>query len=84
MMRAVADHFEHRLFLTTTSRNGYTESVTTPLEALHREERMTKAECKVLPVDDLTKGRAAVEAAVIDKIANFQGGSGKSDEYLRN
>lgn len=34
MMRAIADHFEHRLFLTATPHNGYTESFTALLELL--------------------------------------------------
>jgi len=34
MMRAIADHFEHRLFLTATPHNGYTESFTALLEML--------------------------------------------------
>jgi ERCC4-related helicase len=34
MMRSIADHFEHRLFLTATPHNGYTESFTALLEML--------------------------------------------------
>ncbi len=34
MMRTIADHFEHRLFLTATPHNGYTESFTALLEML--------------------------------------------------
>jgi ERCC4-related helicase len=34
MMRRIADHFEHRLFLTATPHNGYTESFTALLELL--------------------------------------------------
>lgn len=34
MMRALADNFEHRLFLTATPHNGYTESFTALLELL--------------------------------------------------
>ena len=34
MLRAVIDHFEHRLFLTATPHNGYTESFTALLEIL--------------------------------------------------
>jgi ERCC4-related helicase len=34
MMRAIADHFEHRLFLTATPHNGFTESFTALLELL--------------------------------------------------
>jgi hypothetical protein len=33
-MRAVTNHFEHRLFLTATPHNGYTESFTAVLEPL--------------------------------------------------
>lgn len=34
MMRSIADHFEHRLFLTATPHNGFTESFTALLEML--------------------------------------------------
>ncbi|MCK6580967.1 MAG: DISARM system SNF2-like helicase DrmD [Anaerolineae bacterium] len=34
MLRAIADHFEHRLFLTATPHNGFTESFTALLEIL--------------------------------------------------
>jgi SNF2 family DNA or RNA helicase len=34
MMRQIVDHFEHRLFLTATPHNGYTESFTALLEFL--------------------------------------------------
>jgi fructose-bisphosphate aldolase class II len=54
------------------------------LEALGRTERMSNAECKALPPDELAKGRAAVEAAVIDKITNFLGSANKAPEFLRS
>jgi ketose-bisphosphate aldolase len=41
------------------------------LEALGRTERMTNAERKALPSEQLEAGRAAVERTVMDKIANF-------------
>src|SRR5262249_24805085 len=53
------------------------------LEALGRTERMNNAECKALPPDELAKGRAAVEAAVIDKITNVLGSAHKAAEFLR-
>ena len=34
MMRSLVNHFEHRLFLTATPHNGYTESFTALLELL--------------------------------------------------
>lgn len=48
------------------------------LGALGRSERMTNEECRLLSPEDLEKGRAAVEAVVTDKIANFLGSSGKA------
>jgi fructose-bisphosphate aldolase class II len=52
------------------------------LEGLGRTERMDNAECKALPPDELAKGRAAVEAAVIDKITHFVGSAGKAAAFL--
>jgi fructose-bisphosphate aldolase class II len=51
------------------------------LEALGRTERMTNAECGALPADSLERGRAAVEATVADKIANFLGSAGKAERF---
>jgi fructose-bisphosphate aldolase class II len=53
------------------------------LKALGREERMTDAECRALPPDQLERGRAAVSTEVEDKIMNFLGSSGKAAEFMR-
>jgi fructose-bisphosphate aldolase class II len=53
------------------------------LEALGRTERLTNAECKALPTDQLAVARAAVEAAVVDKIENFLGSAGKAPEFFK-
>ncbi len=52
------------------------------LGALGREERMTDAECRVLPPDELERARAAVEQTVVDKIENFvrSGGRARGDQ----
>ncbi len=52
------------------------------LAALGREERMTNAECKALPADQLAIGRAAVEATVRDKITNFLGSKDTAPQFL--
>lgn len=49
------------------------------LRALGREERMTDAECRSLPPEQLAQARAAVERAVIDKVTNFLGSAGRAD-----
>jgi fructose-bisphosphate aldolase class II len=54
------------------------------LEALGRTERLSNAECKALPPEELAKGRAAVQAAVVDKITNFLGSAGKAPEFFRS
>ncbi len=55
------------------------------LEALGRgENRLSNAECKALPPDQLAKGRAAVEATVLDKIEHYLGSAGKAAEFLQN
>ena len=41
------------------------------LQAMGRDKRMTDAECRALPSEQLEIGRAAVERTVADKIANF-------------
>lgn len=46
------------------------------LDALGYKERMTNAQCKSLSPADLAKGRAAVEATVVDKITHFLGSHG--------
>lgn len=51
------------------------------LGALGRTERMTDAECSALPPDQLEKGRAAVEATVADKMANFLGSAGRAEAF---
>lgn len=53
------------------------------LESLGRSEHISNAECKALPPDELAKGRAAVEATVIDKITNFLGSAGKAAAFLQ-
>lgn len=52
------------------------------LESLGRTERMTNAEIKALPAEQLAQGRAAVEAVVVDKIENFLGSAGKAPEFV--
>ncbi len=52
------------------------------LAALGRTDYMSNAECKALPPDELAKGRAAVEATVIDKITNFVGSAGTAAAFL--
>jgi ketose-bisphosphate aldolase len=55
------------------------------LTALGRAEdqRMSNAECKALPPEQLATGRAAVEATVTDKIMNFLGSAGKANAFLQ-
>ena len=48
------------------------------LAALGREERLSNADCKLLPADQLAIGRAAVEATVIDKISHYVRSAGKA------
>ena len=48
------------------------------LAALGREERLSNAECKLLPPDQLAIARAAVEATVIDKISHYVRSAGKA------
>lgn len=52
------------------------------LAALGREQRMSNAECKALPADQLAIGHAAVEATVRDKIANFLGSKDTAPQFL--
>lgn len=51
------------------------------LAALGREARMTNAECRALPADQLAIGRAAVEATVMDKIQNFLFSAGQAAAF---
>jgi ketose-bisphosphate aldolase len=54
------------------------------LTALGRgENRMSNAECRNLPPDQLQVGRTAVEATVVDKINNFLGSAGKAPQFER-
>ncbi len=48
------------------------------LAALGREERMSNAECRALPSQQLEQARAAVERTVIDKMTNFLGSAGRA------
>lgn len=49
------------------------------LGALGRTERMTDAECRSLPPEQLAAARAAVERTVIDKMEHFLHSAGKAD-----
>ena len=51
------------------------------LGALGREQRMTNAECKALPPHELEKARAAVQAAVIEKITDFVLSANHASDY---
>jgi fructose-bisphosphate aldolase class II len=42
---------------------------------------MTNDECSALDAEALERGRAAVEATVADKIANFLGSAGKAERF---
>jgi ketose-bisphosphate aldolase len=53
------------------------------LEALGGKERMSNAECKALPPEQLALARSAVEAAVVDKITNFLGSAGKAPQFFK-
>ena len=53
------------------------------LKALGRENPMTEAESRTLSSDEMTRGRAAVEAEVEDKIVNFLGSAGKAANFRR-
>ncbi|MEP7291297.1 MAG: class II fructose-bisphosphate aldolase [Chloroflexota bacterium] len=52
------------------------------LEALGRTERLTNAEIRALPAEQLALGRAAVEATVVDKMTHFVGSAGKAPEFM--
>jgi fructose-bisphosphate aldolase class II len=49
------------------------------LGALGREQRMTDAECRALPPEQLARAQAAVEQTVADKIRNFLGSAGRAE-----
>lgn len=53
------------------------------LDVLGRKERMTNEECKNLSPENLAKGRAAVEATVVDKIKNFLGSYGRATDFRK-
>ena len=64
MLRQVAPHFQHRLFLTATPHNGYTESFTALLEELdplrfHRGPEVDAAQVEVVMVRRLKEELAA-------------------------
>ncbi len=52
------------------------------LRAIGRTERMTSAECKALPPDQLTAGKAAVESVIIDKMTNYLGSAGHAGAFI--
>jgi fructose-bisphosphate aldolase class II len=52
------------------------------LEALGRTERLSNAECKALPPDELARAREAVESAVVDKMEHFLGCAGKAVAFF--
>ena len=45
-IRYISPHFQHRLFLTATPHNGYTESFTSLLELLDDRNRPAKSSCR--------------------------------------
>jgi fructose-bisphosphate aldolase class II len=51
------------------------------LKAIGRDKRMTDAECRALPPEQLEAGREAVEATVCDKIANFVLSAGHAKDF---
>jgi fructose-bisphosphate aldolase class II len=51
------------------------------LTALGREKRMTNAECRALPADDLERARDAVRATVHDKIRHFVLSADRAGDY---
>jgi fructose-bisphosphate aldolase class II len=55
------------------------------LAALNRgENRLSNADCKALPPDQLAIARAAVEATAIDKITHYVRSANKAPEFLRS
>jgi fructose-bisphosphate aldolase class II len=52
------------------------------LQALGREDRMTDAECRALPPEQLARAEAAVEQIVTDKINNFVRSAGHAANAL--
>lgn len=51
------------------------------LGSLGREERMTDAECRALPAEQLEAARAAVQATVIEKIRHFLRSEGHARDF---
>jgi ketose-bisphosphate aldolase len=51
------------------------------LKAIRREERMTNAECKLLPLDELQAGQNAVEETVSEKITQFLLSDNKASHF---
>ena len=51
------------------------------LGSLGREERMTDAECRALPPEQLEAARAAVQATVVEKIRHFLGSEGRARDF---
>ena len=51
------------------------------LGSLGREERMTDAECRALPPEQLEAARAAVQATVVEKISHFLGSEGRARDF---
>jgi ketose-bisphosphate aldolase len=52
------------------------------LESLGRKERLTNAECKALPAEDLQRGRDAVQRVVEDKMTNFLDSANRAAEFF--
>lgn len=51
------------------------------LKVLGREKRMTNAECKALPPDDLERARQAVKATVVEKMNDFVLSANRAGDY---
>lgn len=51
------------------------------LKAIGREERMTNAECMLLPLDELQAGQKAVEETVSEKITQFLLSANKASHF---
>ncbi len=51
------------------------------LGSLGREERMTDAECRALPAEQLEAARAAVQATVVEKIRHFLRSEGHARDF---
>lgn len=51
------------------------------LGAINREERMTNAECKMLPAEELLVGQNAVEETVVEKMTEFLLSNNKASQF---